>query len=207
MKRNISLALLLGLFIGVPVGSGLTNLFDDVSNVNSWYYDAVYSMKDKQIMTGYPDNTFQPNQNVTRAELAVVIDNLLDYSNNKSYIGIQKSDLIISEQLPDFVKPDSNIVFSSQKHKASFTQDVLYLPFVHAGGCSYDMTLYWDKTIQENNTITLFPDIQETSGLTSCTEQYGESTARFNLSDLKDYFPEQDKITINVGPYTLEYKF
>lgn len=46
--------------------------FDDVSD-NDWYYNSVISLCEKEILSGYEDNTFRPNQNITRAELAEIL--------------------------------------------------------------------------------------------------------------------------------------
>lgn len=46
--------------------------FSDVI-VGSWYEDAVYNMAKEKIITGYPDGTFRPNDQVTREELIAII--------------------------------------------------------------------------------------------------------------------------------------
>lgn len=43
--------------------------FKDVSG-DSWYADYILNLLDKQIITGYPDNTFRPEAHVSRAEFA-----------------------------------------------------------------------------------------------------------------------------------------
>jgi hypothetical protein len=40
----------------------------------SWYYAAVERLAALGVVTGYPDGTFRPNQPVTRAEVAAMID-------------------------------------------------------------------------------------------------------------------------------------
>ena len=46
--------------------------YSDLSSTH-WAYDSVMKMKDKGIILGYPDDTFRPNNLVTRAELAALI--------------------------------------------------------------------------------------------------------------------------------------
>ena len=46
-----------------------------------WYYDAVSWAADKGIVAGFEDNTFRPNQNVTREELATMLRAFTAYSN------------------------------------------------------------------------------------------------------------------------------
>lgn len=51
--------------------------FIDVKK-GAWYEKAVDRVSDLGLMVGYPDKTFRPDQPVTRAELAAVIEKLLD---------------------------------------------------------------------------------------------------------------------------------
>lgn len=51
--------------------------FYDVSH-DSWYGDSVYRFYELGIFEGYGDGSFQPNASVSRAELAVVLDRLLE---------------------------------------------------------------------------------------------------------------------------------
>ncbi|WP_427110734.1 S-layer homology domain-containing protein [Lysinibacillus xylanilyticus] len=44
----------------------------------AWYEDAVLWAQEKGIVSGYPDGTFKPNGNVTRAELSGVVQNLAE---------------------------------------------------------------------------------------------------------------------------------
>jgi uncharacterized repeat protein (TIGR02543 family) len=46
--------------------------FSDVSS-GTWYTDAVAGAEAEEIVEGYPDGTFKPNQNVSRQELATVL--------------------------------------------------------------------------------------------------------------------------------------
>lgn len=53
------------------------NVFSDVGK-DSWAYDAIKFVKDKGLMNGYKDGQFYPNQPITRAEFAVVIERLIN---------------------------------------------------------------------------------------------------------------------------------
>jgi len=46
--------------------------FDDVPWIH-WAVDHIWWLKDNGITTGYPDNTFRPESNVTRAEMAAFL--------------------------------------------------------------------------------------------------------------------------------------
>ena len=49
------------------------SVFSDVTNSDSWYYDAVIWASQNKVVAGYPDGTFQPKGNVTREELAMML--------------------------------------------------------------------------------------------------------------------------------------
>ncbi|BFT69196.1 S-layer homology domain-containing protein [Paenibacillus sp. P36] len=52
----------------------MSKSFDDVAS-DAWYKDAVYAAYNAQIVSGVTDNSFAPNANVTREQLAVMIVN------------------------------------------------------------------------------------------------------------------------------------
>lgn len=58
--------------------------FTDMTN-QAWYTEAVATLANLGILTGYEDDTFRPNSNITRAEFAVIcakFDELADSSEN-----------------------------------------------------------------------------------------------------------------------------
>ncbi len=63
--------------------------FTDVSP-NAWYYKAVEEARKSGYMSGYPDGSFRPNQTVTRAECAVIIDRIVP---TKLYLGAMLVDV------------------------------------------------------------------------------------------------------------------
>lgn len=70
--------LILGILLGaIPTAFAATTTFSDVSE-GSWYYEAVQSLTDLGIIEGYGDGTYQPANNVNRAEMAVMMDRLVD---------------------------------------------------------------------------------------------------------------------------------
>lgn len=77
MKKTISLVIISSLF-GSAVALAGAKLFSDV-NSSIWYANAVASLSEKGIINGYTDGTFRPDNNVNRAELAVMMDRLLQY--------------------------------------------------------------------------------------------------------------------------------
>lgn len=61
-----------------------TNVFTDQGSfTDSWFENAAVSMNNKGIITGYPDGSFGPSNQVSRAELAVILDRMNEYRTNK----------------------------------------------------------------------------------------------------------------------------
>ena len=63
-------------------GSGQLNIdantsFEDVPT-SFWGYSEINYLSDQEIITGYPNQTFQPNRSVSRAEAAIMIRRALD---------------------------------------------------------------------------------------------------------------------------------
>ena len=70
-------------FSGLETGG--ENVFTDVSEDDRFYEEIVGSAQYGWI-SGYPDGTFRPNNNITRAEVASIVNNLLGRSADESYI-------------------------------------------------------------------------------------------------------------------------
>ena len=72
MKKNF-IKLFLGLFVFafalMPVFAQQAKLFPDVST-NHWAAAQIKELSEKGVIVGYPDGTFKPDANVTRAEFA-----------------------------------------------------------------------------------------------------------------------------------------
>ncbi len=77
MKKTVTL-ILVGILLGSTVAFAAVKMFSDVPS-DAWYSDAVERLADKGIIAGYPDGTFGPTKNVNRAELAVMLDRLIEY--------------------------------------------------------------------------------------------------------------------------------
>lgn len=69
-------------FIAILFGScftlqaSATTEFPDVGP-NYWSYDAIMYFKDKNVLAGYPDGYYRPDQKVTRAEFATIVTKAL----------------------------------------------------------------------------------------------------------------------------------
>ncbi|MFZ5645202.1 MAG: S-layer homology domain-containing protein [Bacillota bacterium] len=59
----------------------IPTVFSDLTGTH-WSFDMVKALTDKKWINGYPDNTFRPEQNVTRSELAAMIARASGSSNS-----------------------------------------------------------------------------------------------------------------------------
>ena len=57
---------------GMPGVTGEYHIAD-VHDANAWYYDAVMWAWENQIVDGYMDGTFRPNEPLTREELVTIL--------------------------------------------------------------------------------------------------------------------------------------
>ncbi|MBD3330668.1 hypothetical protein GF354_04020 [Candidatus Peregrinibacteria bacterium] len=80
MKKTLAL-ILIGVLLGASATFAASKLFSDVP-ADAWYSNSVSSLSEKGIIGGYPDGTFGPNKYVNRAELAVMMDRLIEYMEN-----------------------------------------------------------------------------------------------------------------------------
>jgi hypothetical protein len=65
----------------IPPGQNPVTSVDDLSDIQPgiWYYDAIVNLVEKyQCVAGYPDGTFRPQRSISRAEMAVLLNNCLE---------------------------------------------------------------------------------------------------------------------------------
>lgn len=111
MKHTILKAAVCTFFAGAAMTASAANPFSDVES-DSWAYEAVASLSDRNIIEGYPDGTFRGNKHITRYELAQITARLLakkdsltaeqqsivdklsrEYANDLSNLGVRISEL------------------------------------------------------------------------------------------------------------------
>ena len=88
-----------------PVAS---NTYKDDAQIASWAKDEVYKLKSLGIMNGDDKGNFNPNDDITRQEMAVLIDNLCD---KKGYF---------------FTTYSANVKYKDHKDIASWAVDKVY---------------------------------------------------------------------------------
>ncbi|WP_408007891.1 S-layer homology domain-containing protein [Pseudalkalibacillus sp. A8] len=76
-----------------------TESFNDVEP-DDWFYDAVNQTVAANIITGYPDRDFKPNQKITREEMAVIMYRALHYK------GIEMEEIPLTFKDEDTIHKD-----------------------------------------------------------------------------------------------------
>ncbi len=69
---SITIPMLLTIATTTNITFAASNPFNDVP-ANSWAYDAVNQLVEDGVITGYPDNTFKGQNNITRFEMAQIV--------------------------------------------------------------------------------------------------------------------------------------
>ncbi|UUZ90792.1 S-layer homology domain-containing protein [Paenibacillus sp. P25] len=92
--RLMSLVLAVAVLWGV-LPAGIMNAAGTFSDVDAkryaWAVPSIQSMAAKQVLTGYPDGTFRPDQTVSKAEWTAMVYRLFDkYRPNLNSKGMQK---------------------------------------------------------------------------------------------------------------------
>lgn len=63
-------------------------------NTSAWYYTYVAQATTYGWISGYPDGSFRPNNSITRAEVAVIVNNMLGRNADESYIDRNADELV-----------------------------------------------------------------------------------------------------------------
>lgn len=74
--------------------------FNDVNN-GDWYYSYVSTAYSMGYITGYPDGSFRPNDNITRADICTIVNRVL--KAKKSSVAAFKDDSLIPSYAKDAV--------------------------------------------------------------------------------------------------------
>lgn len=78
---------------GPDRGSNAT--FSDVGT-GDWYADTVYTAAAADLVNGYPDGTFQPNDTITRAEMSAMIVRAMEFTGGTDPLAVLTPDQIQS---------------------------------------------------------------------------------------------------------------
>lgn len=70
--------LIIGILIGaIPTGFLTASIYSDVS-AEDWYYMTIIDLKEKGIIENYQGGSYDSESNISRAELAMIIDSLME---------------------------------------------------------------------------------------------------------------------------------
>ena len=69
---------------GKPALKSNTSKFSDVKNSKAWYYNAVLWASQNNIVSGYSNGKFGPNDNITREQLAVILNKYAKYKKKNT---------------------------------------------------------------------------------------------------------------------------
>ncbi len=72
MKKSIKNLMLSLLALVVFAGSGFAKNYPDLST-NHWAYKQIQSLTDEEVLVGYPDGNFKPDESATRAEFTAMV--------------------------------------------------------------------------------------------------------------------------------------
>jgi len=99
-KRVLSLTTVFCLLFTSVAGA-----FSDLSS-NHWAYNVINEMVDKGCLSGYPDGTFKPQKEVTRAEFATILVRTLKIEENNEIVDFKDIEGIHwAEEYIDFASP------------------------------------------------------------------------------------------------------
>ena len=200
LKRALSLALASVMVMGLMVvGSGAS--YVDVSSENN--VEAIEVLQKVGVMTGDENGKFNPDANVTRNEMAVIMSNMLDYKVS-NYAGTAPFTDVPSWAEPYVAACYTHGIISGYDAKTfggsdSVTAAQAALMMMKALGYfqyQSDFGEEWQMaTIREANKIDLYKDVNATA----VAPMTRNDVAQLALNTLKSYQVEADNDTINVN--------
>lgn len=176
------------LLIFIPITYAGFSYFSDVPD-DAWYSDAVYSLAQKGIVEGYEDETYRPENNINRAEMAVMLDRLITYvESEKGPITILNDavPIEITDKTFEEVKKDPFAIESqSGSDSINLIDDLLSIDVTYGGGCQdHEFKLFWDGDFEEDELkATLF--LVHNANEDFCEAEIGKNL-RFDLTPLKE---------------------
>ena len=73
------------------INSGIVTAFSDANEIAPWAKDSVEAAVTKGYMQGYPDGTFKPKNNITRAEAVITLNKTLTVKEDKEIVVYNKA--------------------------------------------------------------------------------------------------------------------
>ena len=110
---------------------------DRESFEDTWYYESAMAMLDRQIIHGDDDGNFNPNDDVNRAEMAVMLDRTIDYvrSSRDNDVASNNYDLLEALSALDLL--------------SDATEEEIAFVSVSMGEHQLDWEAYWWTSLDE----------------------------------------------------------
>ena len=99
-------------------GSGASCSFTDVSR-NDWFYKYAAQASEYGWIGGYPDGSFRPNNKITRAEVSVIVNNMLGRDADERFIDQNSGELVSFSDLTDGHWAYYAVMEATNSHKHS----------------------------------------------------------------------------------------
>lgn len=144
MKKTLALTIVLALLLTIEV-LGTTIEFTDVEQ-KDWYYENLNDIVDKNIIVGYPDGTFKPNDNLKFEEFVKMVVVATEDKPIKAiqgqewyriYIDLAKENKYINEELTKLIGQNIdrktmseiiyNVILSKEDFKEYTAEEITYL--------------------------------------------------------------------------------
>ena len=98
------------------------NPFADVSS-SAWYFEAVTGAAYYGWLEGYPDGTFKPDANITRAEVATAVNRMLERSADEDYVDENADSLVTYTDLAETHWAYYDVMEASNTHDYTKTAE------------------------------------------------------------------------------------
>ena len=98
------------------------NPFADVSST-AWYFEAVTGAAYYGWLEGYPDGTFKPDANITRAEVATAVNRILERSADEDYVDENADSLVTYTELAETHWAYYDVMEASNTHDYTKTAE------------------------------------------------------------------------------------
>jgi len=115
--------------------------FADADRIPAWAVNGVSAVCQSGIMRGFPDNTFRPQNNLTRAEAAVIVENILEYRGEK----YQGQGHLLSL---DTKSRRATLSINGQSYTFDLADNFLLQPLNKSGYLSFPFPCYFDLNRQ-----------------------------------------------------------
>ncbi|MBI5414976.1 S-layer homology domain-containing protein [Candidatus Peregrinibacteria bacterium] len=209
MKKFLPPFLLGMLLVAIPTVYAVSKGFIDVRS-DDWFQESVLNLSEKGIIKGYNDGSFGPANPVSRAELAVMLDRMMTYVDEKiasvpinvkeSQTPPPKNTVEVQENIPN---TETLHPVTVKENSVTLSGETLNFIVEYIACSSLDIKILWDGTFIDSVPVgaNLYITPPKKSEKTCTT---GRSQAfEFDLTPLRDayvnaYKKSEGTLEINV---------